>query len=640
MEIRNTRFLGKAGVFSALCLVGLAIDQLAFELTPGSYFSFGMFVVLTLAARFGPLAGLAAAIIVKFPDLALRIGNPSGLVIFGLEALAVGLVRRRRPATSVLSIDGLYWPLLGLPILGLTYVYLLGISFETVQVILLKSWLVGLLNAYVANAIADSALADRLFGGSLARNRGIGRFIKNRISFLLLPFALVSLVASVEAFRSQAENHLVSGIEAGLRIGQARFSAPTRGAKAAAEILAELNSSSEGTYELHEAGWSPSSSRPLGRSGILIIRPSSSPHPMEAWRDSDYLGLALFEGESLSYSIPFRSTYSLVVRLYAAALAIGLALLYASFGIIALISRSLVRVTALIIENTLRIPDGIDSNETPSWPASTIYGINALSESIATTYTRLKSRFAAINSLKGDLESAVKARTAELELRTEEVRLLLARVEREREDERIRVARELHDELGQGLAGLGMSLYILEKRIGTADGPVTAKLEDMKAILEELTEAMRALVAGLRPPVLDRLGLPLALAHLAEDSGGRSGTIVSFSSSVPEDLRIDDDRKFALFGIAKEALANSLQHSGSPVVHISLDRAADSLVLAVEDEGRGGAEAEGSAGPRRTFGLIGMRERCRAIGGELEIRSIPGRGTVVRARVPLGGGGA
>jgi PAS domain S-box-containing protein len=219
----------------------------------------------------------------------------------------------------------------------------------------------------------------------------------------------------------------------------------------------------------------------------------------------------------------------------------------------------------------------------------------------------------------------------ELESRTEEVRLLLSRVEGEREEERTRVARELHDELGQGVTSLGMALYLLERRIGTPTRAASEMISDMRTLLSELSDGMRRIIADLRPSVLDRVGLSQALARLAADNEERSGVRIEFSSSELGGFELPDETRTVIYRVAKEALTNALLHSESAIVRISLQAADGQVVLEVRDEGKGFEPSVIRPGERRSFGILGMRERCRSLGGEFTVTSEPGAGTVVRA---------
>ncbi|HUX42440.1 MAG TPA: HAMP domain-containing sensor histidine kinase [Rectinemataceae bacterium] len=233
------------------------------------------------------------------------------------------------------------------------------------------------------------------------------------------------------------------------------------------------------------------------------------------------------------------------------------------------------------------------------------------------------------------MADTISERTAELESRTEELRLLLARVEREREEERTRVARELHDELGQGVTSLGMALYLLERRIGKPADKVAEMIPDMRNLLSELSDGMRRLIADLRPSVLDRLGLAQALAQFAVEIEKRSGIEVECSCRIPEDLECPETIRIAAFRVAKEAVNNALRHSKCAKIGITLTIAGEELQLEVKDDGQG---FDAAAGPRKdggSFGIIGMRERCRALGGEFHVTSSPGRGATVSASFPL-----
>ncbi len=263
----------------------------------------------------------------------------------------------------------------------------------------------------------------------------------------------------------------------------------------------------------------------------------------------------------------------------------------------------------------------------------------ALSGEFEDAAARLRSLFSELQASRDGLESAVATRTEELERRSEEVRLLLAKVEGEREAERKRVARELHDELGQGITALGMALYLVERHIGAADGKAAEKIAQMRELLDGLSESMRRLIADLRPSVLDRLGLPEALARLAAEGTERAGARFESDCALSEGLVLGDELISTAYRVAQEALSNALRHSGSPVVRLRLRAGAEELVLEVEDEGSGfdpsAGNPAGAGAGRRSFGILGMRERCRAMGGSLSIASSPGKGTLVRAVFPF-----
>jgi signal transduction histidine kinase len=146
---------------------------------------------------------------------------------------------------------------------------------------------------------------------------------------------------------------------------------------------------------------------------------------------------------------------------------------------------------------------------------------------------------------------------------------------------------------------------------------------------------MKRLVADLRPSVLDRIGLPEALARLAEESSERSDMRVKFSSSLPEGLSTSEEDKTALYRVAKESLTNALRYSKCASIRLSLEVEEGKVALEVADDGVGFDPSAIAREAPKSFGLIGMRERCRALGGEFRVSSAPGSGTSVRATIPI-----
>jgi PAS domain S-box-containing protein len=208
------------------------------------------------------------------------------------------------------------------------------------------------------------------------------------------------------------------------------------------------------------------------------------------------------------------------------------------------------------------------------------------------------------------------------------------------EAERTRIAREIHDELGQLLTGLKLDVAWLARRLppatsttGTGTSAVAERIEDIQVQLDETIHSMRRIATELRPAALDELGLGPALrAHVAEFVR-RAG--------LSADIRIDDvdvgaDGATALFRIAQEALTNVARHASASHVQVTLAAEAGHAVLEVADDGRGAPlEAGGeTAAERIGHGLVGIFERARLAGGEASVVSGPGHGTAVRARVP------
>lgn len=206
------------------------------------------------------------------------------------------------------------------------------------------------------------------------------------------------------------------------------------------------------------------------------------------------------------------------------------------------------------------------------------------------------------------------------------------RVLQAQEQERRRVAIELHDELGQSLTALKINLQMGLRTSGEAAQELT---QDSLGIVEETLQQVRNLATALRPSVLDDLGLAPALRWLAEQVAGRSGFSASvfFERGQP---RLHTDIETACFRIAQEALTNISRHAQARSVAIRLTRQGQRLRLVVQDDGQGfdvaAVHARASAGA--SLGVLGMQERATLIGGQLHIESEPGRGCVLTLSAP------
>jgi signal transduction histidine kinase len=228
------------------------------------------------------------------------------------------------------------------------------------------------------------------------------------------------------------------------------------------------------------------------------------------------------------------------------------------------------------------------------------------------------------------LEEAIVERTAELERSRELVRSLGVHNARSLEEERKRVARELHDEMGQQLAALRMELSVLRRRGPDAE-PAThdAALAVLMGRVDGLVASMRSVVAQLRPPALDG-GLAVALDWLVAEFTRH--TRVPCEVDVDKGLlRLPPDAATMVFRIAQESLNNVRRHAGAGRVRLQLREFDRQGELSVADDGNGFDVAAHRSG----YGVLGMEERARALGGTLSLESAPGRGTTVRLRFPV-----
>jgi signal transduction histidine kinase len=199
------------------------------------------------------------------------------------------------------------------------------------------------------------------------------------------------------------------------------------------------------------------------------------------------------------------------------------------------------------------------------------------------------------------------------------------------EDERRRVSRELHDEAGQTLTSLLLTLRLLEREAGPG-GAVTARAEDLRRIAESIQETLHRVATGLRPVALDHLGLVPALQQLVGNFSTSGGPNIVLETLGFGDGRLTTEVETALYRIAQEALTNAVRHAAAREIAVVLERREGHLVLIVEDDGRGFDADLASRSGR--LGMIGMRERAEMLGGRLLMESSPGSGTTIVVEVP------
>lgn len=199
-----------------------------------------------------------------------------------------------------------------------------------------------------------------------------------------------------------------------------------------------------------------------------------------------------------------------------------------------------------------------------------------------------------------------------------------------REQEKSRIARELHDELAQALTALKMDTITLREHV-RGDDVAQGRLSQMIAMLDGCVASVRRISADLRPLVLDDLGLLAAIEWLVHNFGQRTG--VACTLEADEDLDLPEPYATGVFRMVQESLTNVAKHARARQVTVCIQRDGDHLLLAVQDDGAGFRVTD----PRKpqSLGIAGLRERAHLMRGEVRIDSEPGRGTRVEARIPL-----
>ena len=199
-----------------------------------------------------------------------------------------------------------------------------------------------------------------------------------------------------------------------------------------------------------------------------------------------------------------------------------------------------------------------------------------------------------------------------------------------REHERTRFARELHDELGQALTALRIDLNWLNEKLPPLDEKINAKLAGMSTLLDKTVDSMRRIAEDLRPGMLDDLGLAAAVEHHVSKFAERSGIACELDMS-HEDFELGNNESTALFRLLQESLTNVARHAQATKVNVLLEDLGAEMHLLVVDNGRGLTGQP--IAERQKFGLLGMRERVKILGGRISISSQPGQGTRIEAYI-------
>jgi len=252
-----------------------------------------------------------------------------------------------------------------------------------------------------------------------------------------------------------------------------------------------------------------------------------------------------------------------------------------------------------------------------------------------------------LRALNGELETRVRARIAELHTTNEALHAeiaqrrgseharqqLLQQLASAQEEERARISRELHDDIGQHLAALMLGLSALEPFLRATSG--AAVLQKLQQLTETMGREVHALAVQLRPSSLEDFGLLRALSTYLELWAARSGIKAELHATNFEGQRLPPAAELTIYRIVQEALTNVLKHAAATQVHVILSRTDGEAVAVIEDNGCG-FDPDLSASSRRPgIGLLGMHERAAQLNGRVTVESTPGQGTTVFVRLPL-----
>jgi PAS domain S-box-containing protein len=258
--------------------------------------------------------------------------------------------------------------------------------------------------------------------------------------------------------------------------------------------------------------------------------------------------------------------------------------------------------------------------------------------------TERKRAADALRQAKDELEARVEQRTAALSMAVGQLRELSAYSEQVREEERTRIAREIHDELGSLLVALKLDVNWLTRRLseqGQSAAPIQPsplqtmheKCANMSRMIEAAVDNVGRIITDLRPSILDHGGLWDALEWQAQEFIQSAEMAMDWQAEISDGLELSEPMTIAVFRIFQEMLSNVGRHANASRIEVTLQATRDRLFLKVADNGCGAHARAFEAGS--AYGVMGMRERARHWGGQLEISSTPGQGTTVTLNLPV-----
>ncbi|MBI3192724.1 MAG: hypothetical protein HYZ36_08670 [Pedosphaera parvula] len=220
-------------------------------------------------------------------------------------------------------------------------------------------------------------------------------------------------------------------------------------------------------------------------------------------------------------------------------------------------------------------------------------------------------------------------------LMQEKLRNLSNRILAAQEEERKRISRELHDEVGQARTAINVNLALLKREASGVNGGLGNRIGDAQSLLERTMENVHRFARELRPAMLDDLGLLPALRSYVKDFAARTGINVRFAAPHSEE-GLDSEQKTVLYRVAQESLNNIAKHAQATEVEVNLQDLPNGLAMEIKDNGRGfpaGPNANGKGSNR--LGLLGMQERVRLANGSFSVESQPGAGARVQVEIPV-----
>lgn len=283
----------------------------------------------------------------------------------------------------------------------------------------------------------------------------------------------------------------------------------------------------------------------------------------------------------------------------------------------------------IVLENYKK---AIEQKETVTWLETTPYpsGIKTARVYVSPVFDKNEKCILLVGSIHDITEQL--AYEKKLKSSAEELRALALHLQNIREAERMHIAREIHDELGQQLTGIKMDISWIKRKLSASEKTIHNKLEESIVMVDNTIKTVRKIATELRPSIIDDLGLSEAINWLSDEFTKRSGIAVKCNLKLHEE-QYPPDISIAIFRIYQESLTNISRHANATMVICRLEEKNDMLSLIVIDNGVGFDQQ--IQGKKSTLGILGMKERVKQLNGEYVIQSMPGEGTQVSVTVPL-----
>jgi signal transduction histidine kinase len=229
-----------------------------------------------------------------------------------------------------------------------------------------------------------------------------------------------------------------------------------------------------------------------------------------------------------------------------------------------------------------------------------------------------------------DISERIKAQKL-LEKSYKDIRRLATHLTQVREEERKRIGREIHDELGQRLTAIKMDVAWIDKKTTDEKSPIKNNLKNIIALLDGTNQSVRRILTELSPGIIDNDGLPDAIARLNNQFTTTTGILIEFTTGVPA-INLSQQIANCIFRVYQESLTNIMRYAAADKVVTSLNITAGNIIVTIEDNGKGFDTQ--AVQTKKSFGILGMRERVLSQNGEFELHSEKTKGTKIKITLP------